>query len=163
MKIKLILSILIICILQSCNKNSQDIDSIIEKYNDEDFSCLKGVFINRRGGKNDNLVFLIISRSNFKCSPYIIKANYDTGKVVNINDTLPNRDCNGYFTISQIESYVKCFFKYKFQVLSVDADGNVYINPNRQELPTLLRKEENVTPKDIKDYKLYRGKWYIRK
>lgn len=165
MKIKFILNLLIIFILQSCNINSQDIDYIIEKYNEEDFSCLKEAFVNVRGGINEDTIVILISKNNSKCSPYIVTVNYNTGKVLKVNDTLPKRDCNGYFTMSEIENFTKCFFKYKFQVLSVDSEGNVYINPNQQNLPTLLRKveNENVTPKDIKDFKMYKGNWYIRK
>lgn len=143
--------------------NSQDVDSIIEKYNSEDFSCLKGAFVNIRGGINKDNVVILISKSNTKCSPYIVTVNHNTGKILKVDDTLPIRDCNGYFSASEIENFTKCFFKYNFQVLSVDLDGNVYINPSQQNQPILLRKNINVAPKDIKDFEVYKDNWYIRK
>ncbi len=163
MKAKFFLIILSIWVFQSCKVNNRDIDGIIEKYNQEDFSCLKGVFVNFRGGEHKGLVVLLISKTNYKCSPYIVTVNKNDGKVTKIDDTLPKRDCNGYFSVSEIETFVRCFLKYNFQVLSVDSDGNVYMNPSRQDLPIFLRKEQNKTPKDMKDFKAYKGNWYIRK
>ncbi|UPQ78694.1 hypothetical protein M0M57_13835 [Flavobacterium azooxidireducens] len=163
MKNKIFFTLLLLILLQSCNGTQYDTDYIIEKYNEEDFSCLKGAFVNIRGGKHDDLLCLLISSTaNIKCNPYIVKINYDSGEIVTINDTLPKRDCNGYFTNNQIKNFTKCFLKYKFQVLAVDLDGNVYINPGQQGHPTLLRKVPNSTPEDIKDFKLYKDKWYIR-
>lgn len=163
MKTKIFFSLFLLFLLQSCNRTKLTTDDIIEKYNEEDFSCLSGVFANYRGGKYENLVSILISQDNVNCSPYIVKVNYDNGEIVTINDTLPKRDCDGYFTDNQIKNFTKCFLKYKFQVLAVDSDGNVYINPDQQGLPTLLRKENNSTPGDLKNFKLYKGKWYIRK
>jgi hypothetical protein len=155
--------ILLLLLLQSCNRTKLTTDDIIEKYNEEDFSCLNGVFANYRGGKYDNLVSIIISKDNVNCSPYFVKVNYESGEIVKINDTLAKRSCDDYFTDSQIKNFTKCFLKYKFQVLAVDLDGNVYINPGQQDHPTLLRKVDNSIPEDLKDFKLYSGKWYIRK
>lgn len=152
--------VLIICIFQSCSGN--DYDTLIEKYSQEDFSCLQGVFMNKRGRDNNGNIVIIVCKRNFKCSPYIVTINNKSGEILKIDDKLPIRDCNGYFSNNEIGNFVKCFLKYKFEVLSVDLNGDVYINPFQQDLPILLRRQDKYSPQDITGFKIYKQNWYIK-
>lgn len=161
-KFLFILFILFI-ILQSCKGQNSEITDVISKYNKEDFSCLKNVFINVRGRSHNDTIVLLINKYRFKYSPYIVTVNLNTKEIVNIDSKLAERDCKNYFTLDEIKNFTKCFLKYNFEVLAVDNDENVYINPNQQNTPILLRKVKSSNPIDFKDFKSYKGNWYIRK
>ncbi|WP_157504926.1 hypothetical protein [Flavobacterium tegetincola] len=163
MKLKLYIILSLVLGIVSCKSNKEDMNNVIAIYNDEDFSCLKNTFISIRGGVNNDTIILLISKSDNGCSPYIVTVNNQTKEIAIIDGNLPKRDCNGYFTDEEIGNYVKCFFKYNFQVLSVDLEGNVFINPNQENPPSLLRVEKDKEPKDIKYFKLYKDNWYVRK
>lgn len=136
---------------------------VISKYDKEDFSCLKNAFINVRGRRSNDTIVLLINKYRFKYSPYIVTANSNTKEILNIDSKLAERDNKNYFTLDEIKIFTNCFLKYDFEVLAVDNDGNVYINPNQQNTPILLRKVTGSIPIDFKDFKLYKENWYIRK
>ncbi|SCY50164.1 hypothetical protein [Flavobacterium anhuiense] len=157
-----LIAMLLFCALQSCNSNQKSIDKIISKYDSSDFSCLKNTYIETRSVNKDDIV-LLVSKYNLHCNPYIVWVNSKTKKITRIDDNLPNRDCAGYFTNTEIKFYIDFFLKLNFMVLGVDNEDNVYINPNYYDVPYLVRKSKKTNAKDLKDYKLYKGDWYIKK
>jgi hypothetical protein len=164
MKNKFLLIVLILLnTLQSCNSQNSNYNDVLDRFNGEDFTCLKGVFVNIRGNIKNDTVVLMMSKYRFKYSPYIIRASYSNKEVLEIDSKLANRDSNNYFSEDEIKTFTKCFLKYKLEVLAVDNDGNVYINPYQQETPILLRKSIYSIPIDFNQYKLYKGNWYIKK
>jgi hypothetical protein len=161
--------ILVICILttfmQSCNGQKMGIDDIIEKYDKEDFSILKNksIYFRSKGNhKNTSIYFLNIYHDT--CSPYAVEFNDESRTIVEIKNHLVLKSCGkDYLSEDEIRQAMKAYAKYQFCLLHVDEEGNVYINPDKQELPVFMRKSPNSPPKDLDKYKLYKGDWYIRK
>lgn len=151
--------------LQSCNSQTMKIDTVIEKYNDVDFSELKDISIYFRGtGNQRNTSFYFVNKFKGKCSPYVVEFNNTNNSIVEIKNHLVLANCKeDYMSREQIEVVVKQYVEYNLYLLQVDIDGNVYINPDKQELPVFLRKTPESTPQDLEKFKHYRGNWYVRK
>lgn len=156
---------MLICIMQSCTDQKMSIDTIIEKYDTVDFSVLKSksIYFRSKGNqKNTSIYFVNIYKGS--CSPYAVEFNDDDKSVVEIKNHLVVSSCGkDYLSKEEIEAAMKAYAKYHFCLLQVDEEGNVYINPDKQEFPVLLRKSPSSTPKDIDKFKPYKGNWYIRK
>ena len=162
--IRIILTLLVLTILQhSCN--SQDIDSMIKKYDNTDFSDLKGfsIYFRSAGHKNNTSIYFVDSYSS-ECPPYAVEFNDQNKTIVNINNDLVLKKCSqDYLSREKITQILVAYAQYNLLLLQVDNDGNVYINPDRMERATLLRKSTSSTPKDLASFEHYRGNWYIRK
>lgn len=161
---KVILPLLVLTILQpSCNV--QDTDSIIKKYDSTDFSGLKGFSIYfRSAGHHNNTSIYFVDSYDWECPPYAVEFNDQNQTIVNINNDLVLKKCSqDYLSREKIRQVLMEYAQYNLHLLQVDNDGNVYINPDRMERATLLRKTANSTPKDLALFKHYKGNWYIRK
>ncbi|OYU81888.1 MAG: hypothetical protein CFE23_03165 [Flavobacterium sp. BFFFF1] len=169
MKIKKLALLFALPLLFSCAKeplSNDAIDALIKKYDTEDFSSLKNVYVGYRGKDETANVMLMVAEFDISCPPYIATVYPETKELIKTDDHLikdAEKECKLYFKKEQIARYSKAFLKYNFKVLGVDSDGNAYINPTEQELPNLLRKVPSAHPKDIDDFKHYRGNWYVRK
>ncbi len=164
-RFNLVIWLLLISLLQSCKEQSTDIEQIIIRYSKEDFSLLKNksVYFRSKGNKqNSSIYFVNIYKG--KCSPYIVEYDEKTNKIIEIKNHLVISSCQkDYLSNDEIEKAVINYKKYKFYLIQVDEEGNVYINPNTQDLPTILRKAPESSPADIDNYKVYKNNWYIRK
>lgn len=151
--------------LQSCNSQSMDIDAVIDKYNDTDFSGLKDMSIYFRStGHQRNTSIYFVNKFRGNCSPYAVEFNNTDKTIVEIKNHLVLANCKeDYLSKEQIEASVKQYVEYKLCLLQVDNNGNVYINPDKQELPVFLRKSPGSTPQDLGKFKHYKGNWYVRK
>jgi hypothetical protein len=149
----------------SCNSMTINIDEIIAKYDSVDFTMLKNRAISFRSigdTKNTSIYLLNVYRGAF--SPYIIEIDNNNDSILRIsNHLIISNQGNDYLTLAEIESSMKQFLRYKFCVLQVDTVENVYINPLQQDKPILLRKVPASAPCDFKQFKLYKGNWYVRK
>jgi hypothetical protein len=158
---------ILINIIQSCSVQNQhmNIDQIVEKYDTIDFGILKNKSIHYRSkGNQRNTSIYFVSIYKGLCSPYVVEFNDDDKSVVQIKNHLVLSSCGkDYLSKEDVEVLMKAYAKYDFCLLQVDEDGNVYINPDKQEPPVLLRRSINSTPKDIDKFKSYKGNWYIRK
>ncbi len=163
MKSNFLKLVVFVSILYSCN--SSDINDIIIKYDTEKFTELKGYAVSfRSSGQSSNSAIYLVSEFDSKCSPYFVEINKDNYSIVTVNKDMLLKTCNkDYLDENKIASIMTEFFKYDLMVLQVDEEGNVYINPNNQELPVYLRKATNSTPKNLDQFKIYRDNWYIRK
>jgi len=148
---------------QSCK--SQQIDDIIIKYNDADFSSLKNVSIYPRSiDKFKGTTIYLIDSYLLKCSPYVVEVENSYDSILSIDNGLVIKSCGkDYFSKSKIEEVLKQYKKLNLCLIQVDNEGNVYINPNRSELPIILKKSKNSTPSNINLFKQYEGDWYVRK
>lgn len=150
---------------QSCNSQSIGIDGIIDKYDAVDFSELKNksIYFRSKGHqKNTSIYFVNIYQNS--CSPYTVEFNDQDKNIVEIKNHLVLSSCGkDYLSKEEIEAAIKKYVQYQFCLLQVDNEGNVYINPTVQDRPTLLRKLPNSTPKDLNQFRPYKGNWYIRK
>ena len=151
--------------LQSCKKEILEIDDVVNKYNDVDFSRLKNISIyyrSRGSQTNTSVYFINLFKGN--CSPYVVVYNNVDNSVVEIKNHLVLASCKEeYLKKDDIESIVKQYVGYGICLLQVDEEGNVYINPNRQDVPILLRKSSESTPQDLEKFKHYKGEWYIKR
>ncbi|AWI26043.1 hypothetical protein [Flavobacterium pallidum] len=164
-KIVLATTALALC---SCHKelSTAQIDAVIKKYDTEDFSALKNSYVGYRGKDETANVMLMVAEFDLNCPAYIATIYPKTKELVKTDDHLikeSDKNCASYFKKEQIADYTKAFLKYDLKVIGVDAAGNVYINPTEQDLPNLLRIVPGTTPKDLKDFKKYKGNWYLRK
>lgn len=151
--------------LQSCNSQTMNIDTIIDKYNDADFSELEDVSIYfRSAGHQRNSSIYFVNKFASNCSPYAVEFNNSEKTIIEIKNHLVLANCKeDYLSKEQIEAIVKKYVEYKLCLLQVDNAGNVYINPDKQELPVLLRKSPDSTPQDLEKFRHYKGNWYVRK
>ena len=156
------LPLLILTILQqSCN--AQDIDSVIKKYDNTDFSSLKGFSIHFRSvGHQSNTSIYFVDSYNWECPPYAVELNDQNKTIVNINNEQVLKRCGqDYLSRERITEVLVEYAQYNLCLVQVDNDGNVYINPDRMERATLLRKSKGSTPKDLTLFKHYKGNWYV--
>lgn len=146
----------------SCSEDNENIDKIIEKYKSENFKELRGVFITYRGLDGDNVI-LTVNKFKSNCPPYIVTVNPITKKIIKIEDHLVSKKCDDYFNEKEIQNYTICFLKYNFIVLGVDYDNNVFINPNKQQPPSIIRVEDKYSVNEYKEFKVYKDNWLIAK
>jgi hypothetical protein len=160
-----IIWLLLVCIFHSCNGQSMGIDEIIKKYSTEDFNVLKNksVYFRSKGNSRTSSIYFV-NIFKGKCSPYVVEYDEEAKKIIEIKNHLVISSCEkDYLSNSEIEQAILKFKKYNFYLIQVDEMGNVYINPDSQDLPTILRKAPNSNPKDIDKYKIYQDNWYIKK
>ena len=155
----------LVFLLQSCKKEILVIDDVVNKYNDVDFSRLKNISIYYRSrGSQTNTSVYFVNLFRGDCSPYVVVYNNVDMSVVEIKNHLVLASCKeDYLNKEDIESIVKQYVGYGICLLQVDEEGNVYINPNRQDGPILLRKSSESTPQDLEKFKHYKGEWYIKR
>ncbi|TCC99187.1 hypothetical protein [Pedobacter hiemivivus] len=162
--IRVILPLLVLAISQqSCN--GQGVDSIIKKYDDTDFSSLKGfsVYFRSAGHENNTSIYFVNSYGG-GCSPYIVELNDRDKIIVNINNDLVLKSCSkDYMSREKITQVLVGYAQYDLCLVQVDNEGNVYINPDRPDRATLLRKSKSSTPKDLALFEHYKGNWYVKK
>lgn len=152
--------IILLNMFSSCN--GQNLNKIINRLDKESFDKLEGVFISLRN-KDRSSMTIMIDKYDIDCSPYVVTVNLSTKEVLSISDKLMDEECKGYLADTDIKILISEFLKHDVAVLGVDKDGNVYINPNKQEPPILLKKSDKSPPKDIDQFKLYKGNWYVKK
>ena len=150
-------------LLQSCN--SENIDEVIKKLDNKNFSDLEGfsIYFRSKGNeKNTNIYFINTYSGN--CSPYIVEVNKFKINDLKIKNELVLKSCNkDYLEKKTIKTAIEKYLELNICLIQVDSFGNVFINPFRQELPTLLKISSNTPPKNINQFELYKGSWYIRK
>ncbi|MXV13904.1 hypothetical protein [Hufsiella ginkgonis] len=163
--IKIWLTGIFMIMLQSCHSQSNDLDSVIAKYDHTDFSGLKNASVYRRSlGNQDNTSIYFVNIYRGKCSPYVVELNDDSKAIVEISNKLVLKSCGkDYLSRAEIEKILEKYVLYNLCLIQVDNEGNVYINPDRSDLPILLRKSSSSPPGDIGLFKAYKGNWYIRK
>jgi hypothetical protein len=163
MKIKVIIPLAIFVLLGSCKSQGKRIDDLIDRLDTADFSKLKTLTIYlRSSGVERNTSVYFVYRSNNDCPPYAVDVD-DNKNIIQIrNDLVILRCAHDYLTHGEIEMVIKRYMEFKVNLLDVDSSGNVYINPGRSEKPTLLRRSPGSTPKDIAQFRLYKGNWYVR-
>lgn len=163
-KIIFFLNFAVFCSCQ--NSKKQDIDSIISKYNDFDFSNFKESFIAIRQKNNSETIY-ILGDSEGNKPLYFIEYDEVKGKIVKINKSmLKKAKITDYFNDKEIEKLISHFRKYDIVLLSVDEDNNVFINPFEINSPALLiRFDKLPNTKRLKKgyfYKQYKGNWYLK-
>lgn len=166
-KIFKIIFFLSFVVFYSCqNSRTQDIDFVISKYDDTDFSVFKGSFIAIRQ-KNSSETTYMLGDSDGNKPLYFIEYDEITDKIILINNLiLKKTKIPDYFSNKEIEKLITNFRKYDFALLSVDEDHNVFINPFDINSPALLIKFYKLPNKErvIKGYpyKQYKGNWYLK-
>ncbi len=163
MKSNWIIVIIIMSLLQSCN--SQKTDKVIDRLDDVDFSELKGLFIHFRSkghSRNSNIYFITTNKTN--CSPYAVEVDKSKIDELKIKNDLVLKTCDKeYLDKETIKIAIEKYLELNICLIQVDSFGNVFINPSKQEFPTLLKMSSSTPPKNINQFELYKGSWYIRK
>jgi len=152
-------------ILQACNNEHVDIDNVIDKYDNTDFTELqdRSIYFRSTGNQRNASIYFVNKLSN-TCSPYAVEFNNETKKIVEIRNHLVILSCGkDYLSNEAVESAIRKYLEYKLCLVQVDAEGNVYINPDKQALPILLRKAPSSSPANLYQFRPYKGNWYIRR
>lgn len=157
--------LLLISLLQSCDGGNNIIETVVDKYDDADFSELRGYCVwYRSSGNNRNTSILFVSKFDDSVPPYMVEYDTRNKEVVSISKRLLNLNgTKDYLSKDRIMFVAKKYSEYRLCVLEVDSFENVYMNPDRPEFPTLLRKNPNSVPNDFRRYKHYKRNWYVRK
>ena len=83
--------LLLISLLQSCDGGNNIIDTVIDKYDDADFSELRGYCVSyRSSGNNRNTSILFVSKFDESVPPYIVECDTRNKEVVSISKKLLN-------------------------------------------------------------------------
>jgi len=155
--------IVLMNMLQSCN--GQDIDKTISKLDSIDISALKGMsiyFRSKGNSRNTNIYFVNVFKG--KCSPYVVEVDKSDIDNLSIKNDLVLKSCKGdYLDKQTIKVALAKYLELDVCLIQVDSFGNIYINPNKQEAPTFLKKTRDSSPKDLNQFELYKEDWYIRK
>jgi hypothetical protein len=141
------------------------IDSFIKKYQAESFSEFKNVFISIRQTSLSSTSY-ILQKSEGNLPVYIVTYNESTNEITEVsNSELRAKKISDYFSRNQITSFIKKFRYYKFCLLSVDSQENVFINPFYPNNPaTFLRISKTSsleTSKISGNYIYYKDNWYV--
>lgn len=160
--------ILLFMVLTSCsNRNitNDDIDKFISKYQNENFSNLKGISIFQRSSGVNEIVYGIGKYQENK-PLYFVEFNTLRKSITKINKTLLEKDSiQDYLTEFEIKNAIATIRKYDFFLLTVDSSENVFINPFVANTPAyFLRLNEKTGDSIIRKgyvYKLYKDNWYI--
>lgn len=159
-----IFSIVLMIMFQSCN-GQKNTEQIISRIDNIDFSPLQGISIYFRSkghSRNTNIYFL--NEFKGKCSPYSVEVDKSNIDGLIINNDLVLKSCNkDYLSSDEIKTLIKEYVKLDLCLVQVDNFGNIYINPDKQEAPVLLKLSGKSPPKDLGEFKEYKDNWYIRK
>jgi len=154
-------------VFYSCQSSKdQNIDSVISKYNDTDFSIFKKSFIAIRQENSSETIYML-GASEANKPLYFIEYNEVINKITNINKSLLEKTKTpDYFSNEKIEKLITYFRKYDIVLLSVDEDNNVFINPFEINSPALLiRFDKSPNAERVKkgySYKKYKENWYLK-
>lgn len=165
--LRLIILMSILPFLSSClnNKTHANIDRFISEFENEDFSRFKNIFITRKS-KNLNTAVYILIKTNSNLPAYIITYDLTKNRIREIDHSmLAKAGIADYFTDVQLADYIEAFRKYDFYAMSVDADGNVYMNPFHANQPVCLMRITTSSPHNMIQkgylYEQYKGRWYL--
>ncbi|UZT99836.1 hypothetical protein ODZ84_09850 [Chryseobacterium fluminis] len=152
--------------LYSCqNSRNTDIDSVISKYDNHNFSLFKGSFIAIRQEYPTEIIYIIGDLEGNK-PLYFVHYNAVQNSITKINNSLLQKyNMDDYFDKEKINKLIINFRKYNFKLLSVDENDNVFINPFEINSPAILLKVPKASGVErIRMgyfYKKYKANWYI--
>ncbi|SIR28272.1 HSF-type DNA-binding [Mucilaginibacter lappiensis] len=143
------------------------VDNFIKKYHAESFSEFKNVFISIRETNGSSSSY-ILQKNAGNLPVYVVTYNENTNEIVEVNNSrLRAKKVDDYFTSNQITSFIKKFRYYKFCLLSVDAQGNVFINPFYPGNPAIFLRISKTPSLEISkisgDYIYYKDNWYVNR
>jgi hypothetical protein len=165
MKNRILITFVLLIMLQSCKGQNKGIDSAMNKFSETDFSNFKtlSIYFRSKGNQTGSSIYFVnIYKGN--CSPYVVEVDDNSHSIIEIKNHLVISSCGkDYLTKEKIEVAVKKYIELDIYLLQVDNDGNVYINPDKQGVATLLRKSPNSTPTDLQLFRHYQGNWYVKK
>lgn len=158
-------SLLVLSTLLSCQKKYVAIEEVIERFDDVDFSSLRGKAIHfRSGGHSRETGIYFVFSDSVNCAPYAVEYSRMSDSIVNIDSNLVVAHCEGCrISEGEIRSAMKRFIRYGVVFLHVDHEGNVFINPDSQDSPRYLRISLYTHPSQFSEYRLYRDHWYVRR
>lgn len=145
-----------------CCSGCNNVNSIIKKYDNADFTPLTGKYVHfrSRGVESGTLIYFV--GKNEGNGPYSVTVDSRDKSIIKISNSQVESGLED-LTHDEIVSALECYFEYPFFLIKVDNEGNVYISPVEQDKPTIMRKASMSTSADIGQYQLYKGNWYIRK
>ena len=115
--------LLLISLLQSCDGGNNIIDTVVDKYDDADFSELRGYCVwYRSSGNNRNTSILFVSKFDDSVPPYIVECDTRNKEVVSISKKLLNLNgVKDYLSKDRIMFVAKKYSEYRLCVLEVDS------------------------------------------
>jgi hypothetical protein len=168
--VKVSLFLAIISMAVCCQKGKVDdnkmkslIDTVIQRYDKEDFAQFKNITI---VVKSANPLFVVYGLKQGNYPFYFITYYLNSNKPSDINRALLEKmKVKDYFTDSEINNFIMLSKKYDFAHLFVDSSNNVIINPFViNDPPMLLRLDKFSIEKQITMgylYKHYKDNWYV--
>lgn len=162
-----IISIVFICSCKQSGKtiSKNEIDNFIRKYQTERFGEFKNVFICIRQRTLTSTIY-ILQKNDGNVPVYFVTYNEPMNKITEINNTgLKEQNVSDYFTKYQIAALINKFRYFKFCLLGVDAQGNVFINPYYPNNPAVFLRMVKTSKLKISklegNYIYYNHDWYL--
>lgn len=147
--------------------NKKNIDAFIANYNSQDFSVFRGISIVQRSASITEVVYEV-NKLESNLPVYFVSYDRGSEKITRINNPgLKRKNTADYLSADEIEKYIKAFRNYKFFLLAVDNDNNLYVNPFHENAPPyLLRLNKSITDSIVRKgfvYEHYKGSWFVNR
>lgn len=153
--------------LSSClnNNTHTHVDWFISEFENEDFIRFKNLSITLKSKSSNKAVYILI-KTNSNLPAYIITYDLTKKRILEIDHSMiAKAGIEDYFTDTQLSDYIEAFRKYDFHAMSVDGDGNVYMNPFYPDQPVCLMRTTTLSPHGLIQkgylYEQYKGRWYL--
>ena len=164
----IILSLFFIIFFSSCRTHSDSmskINSFIEQYENVEFANFADVSVTQIGRSGDDLIFLV-SKFEGNMPGYFVTWNTKTETLIKVDKkNLIGGHLPDYFTERQIIDFVKKIRQYRFYLLGMDKDSNLYVNPFYFDEPVYFLRLKKATGDSLVRkgyvYELVRSRWYI--
>lgn len=166
-KTLLMLSIMFFTFCQDSNKaiSRKVIDDFIKNHQSESFLEFKNKVIFIRQETLLSTIYILHKYEGNK-PVYFVTYSKLKNEVTEIdNSMLKKEKVPDYFTVREITSLVKRFRAYKFCMVGVDLQENVFINPFYPNNPAVFLRKSNHSQLNISkmqgNYVHYNAYWYI--
>lgn len=158
-----------IVVLSSCHYKTispKTLDDFTKRYQNERFSKFKNTAIFIRSEDFINTIYVIDKGDGKNLPVYFVTYNKWLNKITEINNKmLKEQGIPDYFTSTQIASIINNLRMYKFSLLCVDAQNNIFINPFYINNPAVFLRMDKGSHIDFKkvsgNFIHYKGNWYV--
>jgi hypothetical protein len=142
-----------------------EIDALIKKYQNEQFSEFDRVIISAMEG-NEKEADYAIGKIENNLPLYFVTYDFVNRKIKEVNRTiLDSAHVKDYFTDRELEKLILAFRKYNFSYLGKNEEGDTFIVPSPAHKPPFLLRMKNKTGDVVVKlgltYKRYKDNWYI--
>ncbi|MCD8177191.1 MAG: hypothetical protein LUE98_07135 [Tannerellaceae bacterium] len=157
--------ILISCLftMASCI-NEVDIDSIIQRVENNDISPLNGIYVGAMGVGDLTTEYYLVGKANPAGASYGVTVNRKDWNKMEIHRHMLDPDMEDYLGEETIQKAVLAYLKLRVYRIIVFEDGEIYIPLNVNRSIELMRKSsEPSEERNYNDFEHYKDNWYIKR